>query len=82
MSLVHRCDLCKKIKFNEDEMTTFGTGFYFDQENVDKRKKIMFNKQVIRVSITMSLECGETYELCDPCARKLMDKVLGKWGKK
>jgi hypothetical protein len=78
MAFIAQCDICRKVKLSpKNNFVTFGTTFDFEKD-----EKIKVKNQIVMLDLNLHLLCGDGGEVCDPCARKLIDKIMGNWGKK
>ena len=66
--VIRACDKCKKVIKNDKGRWI--PGEYYDYHSKAKRK---LNKQVLRVSAAITLECGNDFDLCNDCASDLIE---------
>jgi hypothetical protein len=79
MSLVHRCDVCRKLVFKQDNMTVFDNEYNFEGETAKPKLKI--GGQFVNLYFRFSLACGNECEVCDKCAADLIKKITKGYGK-
>ena len=69
MSLVHKCDLCKKLVLTESKLWDSNKDYQYDV-----KKPIKINNQVVQVSFQITLACGDHLEVCNKCANIIIRK--------
>ena len=70
MSLVHRCDKCKKIIFGDSGYWNSGETY-----RLDTLHNAQINKQKVVVEARVYLECGDHLDLCNKCAWNLLKRA-------
>ncbi len=77
MSLVHRCDNCKKLILNDNKMTKINYEYDLGLDDDEpKRRQIFLNDQRIYLQVSLRNTCGEEQEICDNCASLIIKKLL------
>jgi len=69
MSIVHRCDKCKKITVDINDMWIAGNTYI-----VKTKQKI--NKEDLIMNVSLSTTTGLLIDLCNKCANKLLKKAI------
>ena len=69
MGLVHKCDKCGRIILRDNGIWSSNNIY-----NINSKKPLKIQNQIVQVKIGITLECGNTLELCNSCASKIITK--------
>lgn len=76
MGLIHRCDMCKKIIWSDEDLFQSGTNYEWNTEDFKKKNQIKINNQFVTVIAGINLNCGENAEVCRKCFEKIIKKEI------